>query len=98
MTEFLYGGMILCLYFIVCATIALICRKLFKIPNEIFRKILHFVLLGSLIILLYLYETWWISVITCGVFVVVVYPILKFFERFKSYHILAWLLKEKVVN
>jgi len=85
MAEFLTCGLILCLYFIVLALIALTMRKLFKIPNEIFRKILHFILLGSFLIFVYVYETWWIGLITCGVFVVLVYPILMFFERFKSY-------------
>jgi len=85
MAEFLTCGLILCLYFIVLALIALTMRKLFKIPNEIFRKILHFILLGSFLIFVYVYETWWTGLITCGVFVVLVYPILMFFERFKSY-------------
>ena len=85
MIEFLYGMLILCSYFIICALIAVTCRKLFKIPDEIFRKILHFILLTSVFILFYAYDTWWISVITCIVFMVVVFPVLMLFESFKTY-------------
>lgn len=85
MKEFLIGLAIICIYFIVCAAIALLCRKLIKIPDEIFRKTLHFILLTSLFVFVFAYQTWWISVITCLCIVVIAYPILFFFERFQSY-------------
>lgn len=85
MQEFLYGILILCGYFIFAALIAVTCRKLFKIPDEIFRKVLHFILLTSVFILLYVYDTWWISSLTCIVFMIVTFPILMIFERLKTY-------------
>lgn len=85
MQEFLYGLLIIFLYFITCATIAIVCRKLIKIPNEIFRKTLHFILLFSLLVFIYAYDTWWISVSTCILIIVFAYPILFFFERYKTY-------------
>lgn len=89
MKEFLLGFLMIIIYFALCATVALLSRKLFKIPNEIFRKILHFILLGSLFVFLYCYKTWWISIISCVVFVIIVFPILKFCERFKKYSALV---------
>lgn len=85
MNEFLIGLLILCAYFITCATIGIICRKMLKIPDELFRKILHFVLLGSLFVFIYAYNTWWISVLTCLSIILIAYPILYLFERFKSF-------------
>ena len=85
MYEFIKGLLIIIIYFIICASIAIICRKTFKINNEVFRKLLHFVLLGSLFVFIYAYDTWWISVLTCISIILIAYPILFFFERFKTY-------------
>ena len=85
MQEFWTGLGILCAYFIICASIAMLFRKTIKIPNEIFRKTLHFILLTSLFVFVYAYQTWWISALTCLCIIAVAYPILFFFERFKTY-------------
>ena len=85
MEEFLIGMGIVAIYFIIAASTVLLCRKLFKIPNEIFRKILHFILLGSALVFVYAFKNWWIAVIACIVFVVIVYPILMCLERIKKY-------------
>ena len=85
MQEFLNGVLLLIIYFISCATIALVCRKMIKIPNELFRKILHFILLTSLFVFIFAFKTWWSSALTCILIIVLAYPILLFFERFKTY-------------
>jgi hypothetical protein len=46
----------------------LLCRFLIKIPNEIFRKTLHFVLLGSVFVFVYGFETWWVSALAAIIF------------------------------
>ncbi|MBO5223714.1 MAG: phosphatidate cytidylyltransferase [Clostridia bacterium] len=85
MLEFWIGFAILCGYFAVCAAVAFLCRKTLKIPDEIFRKILHFILLSSLFVFVFAFKTWWISCIACASIIVLAYPILFFFERFKTY-------------
>lgn len=85
MSEFWIGLAILCIYFIMCASIALICRKTLKIPNELFRKILHFILLTSLFVFVFAFKTWWISAISCLLIIIIAYPILLFFEKNKSF-------------
>lgn len=85
MVDILIGFIILAIYFIACASLGVGCRKLFKIPDEIFRKILHFVLLTSLFVFVFAFKVWWHSVIVCLLIIIVAYPILHFFERFKSY-------------
>lgn len=85
MQEFWTGLGVLCAYFLICASVALLLRKSIKIPNETFRKILHFILLTSLFVFVYAYKTWWISALTCLCIIALAYPILFFFERFKTY-------------
>ncbi len=87
--EFLTGTGNILIYFILLASISFICRLLFTIPEELFRKILHFILLGSFLVFLTSFETWWIAVIIAILFEIIVYPILKFFERFKGYSTLT---------
>ncbi len=89
MNELLYGIGNLLIYFITMVVIVLGARKLIHIYDELFRKILHFVLLGSLLVWTVSFETWWIEALTVIGFVAVVYPILIFFERFKSYSALV---------
>ena len=85
MQEFWMGLGWVTVYFVICASCAFLCRVLFKIPDEVFRKALHCILLGSLLAFAFGFETWWISAGTCIFFEVAVYPILKYFERFRAY-------------
>ena len=85
MQEFITGTSIIIVYFIIAAGSALTCRRLIKIPDEIFRKILHCILLGSLSLFTLCFETWWITALEAVVFAIVVYPILMFFERFQTF-------------
>ena len=72
-------------YFAVLAAVALTLRKLIRIPDELFRKILHCILLGSLPVFVFGFDTWWRAAAASVVFAVVVYPILAWFERFRGY-------------
>lgn len=85
MNEFFIGFFILITYYAVMATVAIILRLTLKIPNEVFRKILHFILLGSIFVFTFGFERWWASALSAVIFMVVVYPILYFAERFKNY-------------
>lgn len=85
MNELLFGLLMIFVYFCILALIAITIRKTLHIPDEVFRKILHFILLFSLIVFLQAFETWWLSCIACVVFVVIVFPILMFFEKFKTF-------------
>lgn len=84
-STFLNGFSLLLLYFAAAASLALLIRRLMKMPRELFRKILHLVLLFSLPVFLYAFSTWLMSVLAAIVFAVSVYPILAFGERFDGY-------------
>ena len=85
MQAFLSGFGWLILYFICCVICVLLIRHFIKMPTELFRKILHFVLLFSLTVFVQVFETWWLAAIAAVIFAVVIYPILMFAEKIKGY-------------
>jgi len=85
MNPILLGTFHLILYFVIAAGLALTCRFLFPIPDELFRKILHFILLGSFLVFIFSYPTWQSAAVAAIIFELLVWPILAFFERFKGY-------------
>ncbi len=85
MNPIILGILNLIIYFVIAVILAFSGRVLFTIPEEVFRKILHFILLGSFYVLIISYPTWQITVLAAIVFEIIVYPILIFFERFKKY-------------
>ena len=76
MIEFINGLCLFLIYLIPAAMIMLIVRKCIKIPDELFRKILHFILLGAYIPLLFGFYTWWKSIILVGSLVILLFPTL----------------------
>ena len=85
MTEFLHGTLIFLLYLVPLAIIILLIRKFTKIPDELFRKILHFILLGAYIPLLLGFQTWWICIIFVACLLVLLFPVLIFAEKIPGF-------------
>lgn len=85
MIEFLLGFAILCGYYLVCASAALLLRHFVRMPSEVFRKLLHIILLCSLIILVYAFQTWWIASLAALFFIAIVFPLLSFAEKLNYY-------------
>ena len=83
--EFFKGLGILIGYFILCASAALLLRRFVSVPKEVFRKVLHTILLFSLFAWLYAFSTWWVSVLAVLTFVAIVFPLLSLAERFEGY-------------
>ena len=81
MQAILHGAFITILYIIVAAGIMLTARKLLVIPDELFRKILHFILLGAYIPLVFAFEEWWMAAVFSGALIVVLFPALAVAER-----------------
>ena len=76
MSPFLYGTLITILYIAVCVGIMLLLRRFFTIPDELFRKALHFVLLGAYIPLVFAFEKWWMATIFSASLIVILFPAL----------------------
>ena len=85
MQGFLHGTGIVCLYFAVAASTALTARKLVRIPDEIFRKGLHFILLFSYIPFAFAFESWWQSVGLTVILALLIYPALALAERLPKF-------------
>ncbi len=73
------------IYYAICASLAVIIRWKGRLPNEVFRKLLHFILLGSLGLWLDVFPTWQSAAATAIAFEIVVYPILCILERLDGY-------------
>lgn len=85
MHELITGYGALLAYFVLCVAGAFVLRRFVAVPREMFRKTLHIIVIGSIFILTYVIETWWVSVIASIVFVAMVFPILMFAERMPGY-------------
>jgi len=81
MQEFLHGTGAFLLYILLAAGTAMTARILVKIPDELFRKILHFILLGAYIPLTTAFDTWWMASGLAAVLIVVFYGVLTLAER-----------------
>lgn len=85
MHELLKGYGTVLVYFITSVALALLARPLLKFSREVFRKTLHLIVLGSVFVWTYGFVTWWIAVSSILLFVLMVFPILRFGERFEGY-------------
>ena len=85
MQEFLHGAGNVMLYIIPAAGGLFAARKLIKIPDELFRKLLHFVLLGAYIPFLFAFETWWSAALLAIMLIVVFYPVLALAVRIPAF-------------
>ena len=85
MEDFCHGAAIFFAFVIPAAIIMLTLRTLVKIPDELFRKILHFILLGAYIPLCFGFETWWMAVALTVTFAIVLYPILTLASRIPGF-------------
>ncbi|MBQ3256760.1 MAG: phosphatidate cytidylyltransferase [Oscillospiraceae bacterium] len=85
MQEILYGAGIVCLYFIVAASAAFALRHLTKVPDELFRKLLHFILLFSYIPFAFGFRIWWHSVLVTAALMLLIFPILALAERIPKF-------------
>ena len=72
-------------YLAVLAAILIVVRFTTKVPDYIFRKLLHIVAFTSILPLVYSTNIWWIAVAVEIVFLILVMAALWFFEKFSFY-------------
>lgn len=85
MQEFFRGAVIVMAYFAIAASSALALRSVIRIPDEIFRKILHFILLISYLVNAHVFDIWWHSVLLTVALEILIYPILACAEHFPQF-------------
>lgn len=85
MHELIGGMQVILLYFLIAASSALLLRRFVRVPDELFRKLLHFILLGSLLIGTLVFESWYIAAGSALGFAAAVYPVLKLAEHWQGF-------------
>ena len=78
MNPFFYGAGVTLLYITIALGIMLLVRKFLTIGDELFRKILHFILLGAYIPLTFAFAEWWMATVFALSLIVVLFPALFF--------------------
>ena len=81
MHPFLFGTLITTSYIAVAVGIMFVARKLITIPDELFRKILHFILLGAYIPLCFAFDKWWMATAFALSLIVILFPALFFAQK-----------------
>ena len=85
MSGFLRGAGLFLLYIISMAGIFMTARAFLKIPDELFRKILHFILLGGYIPLVFGFDTWWMASLLAAGLIGVFYPVITLVEKIPAF-------------
>ena len=75
MGELIRGIGIFALYIIPSATVMLLLRRFTRIGDELFRKSLHFIMVGAYILFLFAFRTWWISAVFVGLLAVAFFTV-----------------------
>ena len=85
MQELLFGAAAFWLWLIPAALTMLISRRKLNIPDELFRKILHFILLIAYIPAVFAFRTWWIAAAFVAAMILVIYPLLCLAEKLPAF-------------
>lgn len=63
LAELIRGVCIFALYIFPMAGTALLLRRYTRLPDEVFRKLLHFIMVGAYSIFLFAFRTWWLAAV-----------------------------------
>lgn len=85
MKELFIGFGVLILYFLCAASAALLLRNIIRLPKEVFRKILHFILLGSVFVFTEAFQHPSVAALASAFFALLLYPVLQVLERVPGY-------------
>lgn len=85
MKDLAIGFSYLMIYFLCAASAVLFIRYKAKVPREVFRKTLHFVLLGSIFVFTEAFRSPYTASLAALIFALVLYPVLHFLEKLPGY-------------
>ncbi len=81
MQAFWQGTGMILLYIGPLVIVTIAARKLLKVPDELFRKILHFILMIAYIPIVFVYDVWWHAALFGVLLLAVAYPLLTLLGR-----------------
>lgn len=87
--DFLIGFGLFFGYYVLVGLSSLLLKATLNLPAELWRKMLHIVLVMSIFPLLYFFNTWQQSVLAALVFALLLYPVLALAERTTFYRRVA---------
>lgn len=85
MQELLHGATIFFLCVIPAVLTAGLARWLLKVPDELFRKLLHFLLLALYGVILFSFAHWWIAAAFAALLAIFFYPVLTLIGRIPAF-------------
>lgn len=85
MKEFFTGTGYVLLFFLCCGGSAGLLRKFTSIGDEAFRKLLHCILLGSLVVWTFGFQTWYLAVASALILAVAMYPALALITKIPGF-------------
>jgi phytol kinase len=78
-------GVLLLYYLFFCALLPVFYKQVLHIDNEWARKSQHLAYALSVLVLLHVFEVWWLAALSCLVLVVVAFPVLYVLEKTEWY-------------
>ena len=75
MGELIRGALVFGAYIVPAAVTMLLLRRYTRIHDELFRKSLHFIMVGAYILFLFAFRTWWISAVFVGLLAVAFFTV-----------------------
>lgn len=85
MAELFRGAGIFALYIIPGAVGALLLRRFARVPDEVFRKLLHFLMVGGYSIFLFSFRTWWVAAVFVGLLAVAFFALFSLLGRLPGF-------------
>lgn len=82
MLEFLIGFGMFAGYYLIMISLLLTVKMSLKPPKELFRKMLHLTCTISILVLLYVFDTWYLAFFAVLLFAIALYPLMTYAERF----------------
>ena len=83
--EIIGGGLRIIEYAVIAAGLAFLLRLLVRVPDEVFRKLLHCIALGALIPFVFGFENWYCAVITAILLAVILFPVLTLADKIPGF-------------
>lgn len=80
--KFLTGFGMFVGYYLIAILLLLTVKVSLKPPKELFRKMLHLTCAMSVLVLLYVFDTWYLAFFAAILFAIALYPLISYAERF----------------
>ena len=85
MGELIRGALVFGAYIVPAAVTMLLLRRYTKIHDELFRKSLHFIMVGAYILFLFAFQTWWLAAVFVGLLAVAFFTLFTLLGRIPGF-------------